>query len=134
LLQAAIAKSKRNYEFLCKACFGATGKIGVEFAQIGLMLGTCIAFYVVISGLLTEVYVGIFEEENDESVDFDSIQKRFVLFLAVFVVYPLGVLRELSAIAKFAYFSSCFYVFFSSNFDFQICRWWIFIVRLDCRS
>ena len=51
-----------------------------------------------ISGLLTEVYVGIFEEENDESVDFDSIQKRFVLFLAVFVVYPLGVLRELSAI------------------------------------
>ena len=42
LLQAAIAKSKRNYEFLCKACFGATGKIGVEFAQIGLMLGTCI--------------------------------------------------------------------------------------------
>ena len=42
LLQAAIAKSKRNYEFLCKSCFGATGKIGVEFAQIGLMLGTCI--------------------------------------------------------------------------------------------
>ncbi|CBY32108.1 unnamed protein product [Oikopleura dioica] len=71
LLEAAVAKSKRNYEFLCKACFGATGKIGVEFAQIGLMLGTCIAFYVVIS-----------------------------------------VLRELSAIAKFAYFSSCFYVFF----------------------
>ena len=42
LLEAAVAKSKRNYEFLCKACFGATGKIGVEFAQIGLMLGTCI--------------------------------------------------------------------------------------------
>ena len=42
LLQAAIAKSKHNYEYLCKACFGGTGKIGVEFAQIGLMLGTCI--------------------------------------------------------------------------------------------
>ncbi|CAG5106877.1 Oidioi.mRNA.OKI2018_I69.chr1.g3040.t2.cds [Oikopleura dioica] len=111
LLHAAVSKSKHNYEYLCKACFGGTGKFGVEFAQIGLMLGTCIAFYVVISGLLTEVYVGFFETEENP-VDENSIQKRLVLCLGVFVVYPLGVLRELSAIAKFAYFSSCFYVFF----------------------
>ena len=52
-----------------------------------------------ISGLLTEVYVGFFEDEDD-SVDIDSIQKRLVLFLGVFVVYPLGVLRELSAIGN----------------------------------
>ena len=67
-------------------------------AWVNTNFNSILAFYVVISGLLTEVYVGIFEEENDDSVDFDSIQKRLVLFLGVFVVYPLGVLRELSAI------------------------------------
>lgn len=111
LLHASVAKSKRNYEYLCKACFGASGKFGVEFAQIGFMLGTCIAFYIVISGLLTEVYDGFFGTD-EEPVDVIAIQKHIVIALGIFVVLPLGLLRELSAIAKFAYFSSCFYVIF----------------------
>ena len=56
LVKSAKAKHKKTYEYLAQACFGAVGKFAIEFAQIGLMLGTCIAFYIVISSLLVEVF------------------------------------------------------------------------------
>ena len=42
LMNSAKAKKKKSYEYLSLACFGPQGKFSVEFAQIGLMLGTCI--------------------------------------------------------------------------------------------
>ena len=41
-MNSAKAKKKKSYEYLSLACFGPQGKFSVEFAQIGLMLGTCI--------------------------------------------------------------------------------------------
>ena len=42
LIKSAKSKNKKTYEYLAQACFGSTGKFAIEFAQIGLMLGTCI--------------------------------------------------------------------------------------------
>ena len=41
-MNSAKSKKKKSYEYLSLACFGPQGKFSVEFAQIGLMLGTCI--------------------------------------------------------------------------------------------
>lgn len=108
LMHAAKAKKKRSYEYLSLACFGPQGKFSVEFAQIGLMLGTCIAFYIVISSLLSDVFGDWWSEEVTEESQL-SLRRLFTLILGFFIVLPLGLLRDLSQIAYFAYFSSFFY-------------------------
>merc|ERR1711990_947978 len=111
LISSAKAKNKTSYEYLASACFGSVGKFSIEFAQIGLMLGTCIAFYIVISSLLVEVFADIIQSEPTLDSR-EELRRQFCLLLGFFIVLPLGLLRDMSSIAFFAYFSSCFYVIF----------------------
>jgi len=111
LISSAKAKNKTSYEYLASACFGSVGKFSIEFAQIGLMLGTCIAFYIVISSLLVEVFADIIQSEPTLDSR-EELRRQFCLFLGFFIVLPLGLLRNMSSIAFFAYFSSGFYVIF----------------------
>lgn len=113
LMNSAKAKKKKSYEYLSLACFGPQGKFSVEFAQIGLMLGTCIAFYIVISSLLTDVFGDWWQEDSSEK-DLLTLRQIFTIILGFFIVLPLGLMRDLSKIAYFAYFSSFFYCFFIS--------------------
>lgn len=93
------------------------------------MLGTCIAFYIVISSLLVEVFADIIQSEPTLDSR-EELRRQFCLFLGFFIVLPLGLLRNMSSIGKFgkhlwclnkrfitfsaffAYFSSGFYVIF----------------------
>ena len=76
------------------------GKFSIEFAQIGLMLGTCIAFYIVISSLLVEVFADIIQSEPTLDSR-EELRRQFCLFLGFFIVLPLGLLRNMSSIGKF---------------------------------
>ena len=89
-----------SYEYLASACFGSVGKFSIEFAQIGLMLGTCIAFYIVISSLLVEVFADIIQSEPTLDSR-EELRRQFCLFLGFFIVLPLGLLRNMSSIGKF---------------------------------
>lgn len=111
LINSAKAKKKRSYEYLSLACFGPQGKFSVEFAQIGLMLGTCIAFYIVISSLLADVFGDWWSAVPTDETQL-SLRRIFTIILGFFIVLPLGLLRDLSQIAYFAYFSSFFYIGF----------------------
>ena len=88
-----------SYEYLASACFGSVGKFSIEFAQIGLMLGTCIAFYIVISSLLVEVFADIIQSEPTLDSR-EELRRQFCLFLGFFIVLPLGLLRNMSSIGK----------------------------------
>ena len=51
LKSAREAKGVRSYELLAQYAFGPAGKLAIEFCMIGFMMGTCIAFFVVIGDL-----------------------------------------------------------------------------------
>ena len=64
------------------------------------MLGTCIAFYIVISSLLVEVFADIIQSEPTLDSR-EELRRQFCLFLGFFIVLPLGLLRNMSSIGKF---------------------------------
>jgi len=119
LIKSAKSKNKKTYEYLAQACFGSTGKFAIEFAQIGLMLGTCIAFYIVISSLLVEVSSEYFLDHPDDIGAKQVLRRYFCVFIGFFIVLPLGLMRDMSSIAFFAYFSSCFYIVFISIITYR---------------
>ena len=65
------------------------------------MLGTCIAFYIVISSLLVEVFAD-FVEENPTLESRIVLRRYFCVFIGFFIVLPLGLLRDMSSIGEFS--------------------------------
>ena len=70
------------------------------------MLGTCIAFYIVISSLLVEVFADIIQSEPTLDSR-EELRRQFCLFLGFFIVLPLGLLRNMSSIGKLGNYLWC---------------------------
>ena len=106
LITAAVVKRRRTYEYLAFYTVGPTGKFAVELSMIGLMLGTCTAFYVIIGDLATAIL--------QEQVKADPAQLRTVVivFCALCVALPLGLMKSLSVLGFIGFFSVIFYCLF----------------------
>lgn len=105
LLKSAILTRRRNFEFLAFHTFGPTGKLAVELSIIGFMLGTCIAFFVV-CGDLGPAIIGTLLNIDDPT----SIRPTVLIGLAVFVVLPLGLLRNVDSLAAVCVITIVFYM------------------------
>ena len=64
LKSANYAKGVRSYELLAQYAFGPAGKLAIEICMIGFMMGTCIAFFVVIGDLGEERHFPILIEKK----------------------------------------------------------------------
>ncbi|CAG0916322.1 unnamed protein product [Notodromas monacha] len=115
LLKSAILCRRRNYEQLAFASFGAGGKLAVELGLIGFLVGTCVAFFVVIGDLGPAIVSRSFTVENSS-----SLRSFVMLALAFFVILPLCLLRNIESLTGIAILSFLFYfilvlkVFFAS--------------------
>lgn len=134
LLKAAVMSRRRTYEMLAWSTFGHTGKLMVEISIIGYLIGTLIAFMVVIGDLGPEILSEIFSVENNSSLrtiimtgkvnsigTFAIFIKLLItccylslfifLALSLFVALPLGLLRNIDSLASVSTASVLFYVF-----------------------
>lgn len=117
LLKSAIIAKRRNYELLAFHTFGSTGKLMVELSVLGFLLGTCIAFFVVIGDIGPSLVSQLFGVSNGPQL------RAFVMtFLGMFVALPLGLLRRVDSLTSFSMLSFGLYVFlvikmFSEAFD-----------------
>ncbi|CAH1173781.1 unnamed protein product [Phaedon cochleariae] len=93
LLKSAITSRRKTYEFLAFHIFGSMGKLAVEIGMIGFLLGTCIAFFVVMGDLAPEIIAEITSTHTT-----NTLRTSILVALAMFVVLPLGLLRNVDSL------------------------------------
>ncbi len=106
LLKSAIIARRRNYELLAFHTFGSTGKLIVELSVLGFLLGTLIAFFVVVGDIGPQIVSPMFGLSNGPQL------RAFMLtFLGMFVALPLGLLRRVDSLTSFSMLSLGLYAF-----------------------
>ncbi|XP_017774088.1 PREDICTED: putative sodium-coupled neutral amino acid transporter 10 [Nicrophorus vespilloides] len=94
LLKSAIKARLRTFENLAFHVFGTFGKLFVEIGLIGFLLGTCIAFFVVMGDLGPQIIAHMTNTPSS-----NTLRTSILFVLAAFCVLPLGLLRNVSSLS-----------------------------------
>ncbi|XP_014243090.1 putative sodium-coupled neutral amino acid transporter 10 [Cimex lectularius] len=106
LLKSAIMEKMKNFEMLAFRAFGPTGKTMVELCIIGFMLGSCVAFFVIMGDLGPTIVGPVLGIEH-----VSALRPSVLIGIAVFVVLPLGLLRNVDSLSTICTASIVFYMF-----------------------
>ncbi|CAH0398629.1 unnamed protein product [Chilo suppressalis] len=95
LLKSALLARRRNFEFLAFHVFGSAGKFGVEVGIIGFLMGTCIAYFVVVGDLGPQIISKMFNINQS-----DMLRTSIMVIVSLVCVLPLGLLRNVDSLSN----------------------------------
>ncbi|VVC98056.1 unnamed protein product [Leptidea sinapis] len=104
LLKSAIITRRRNYEFLAFHVFGPSGKLAVEVGIIGFLMGTCIAYFVVVGDLGPQIIAKMLNINQS-----DILRTSIMVIVSLVCVLPLGLLRNVDSLSNVSAATIAFY-------------------------
>nr|XP_049706540.1 putative sodium-coupled neutral amino acid transporter 10 isoform X1 [Helicoverpa armigera] len=104
LLKSALLARRRNFEFLAFHVFGQAGKIAVEVGIIGFLMGTCIAYFVVVGDLGPQIIAKMFNINQS-----DILRTSIMVIVSIVCVLPLGLLRNVDSLSNVSAATIAFY-------------------------
>ncbi|KAG5320193.1 AVT5 protein, partial [Pseudoatta argentina] len=104
LVKSAVISRRRNFELLAFHAFGHMGKFLAELFIIGFMLGTCIAYFVVVGDLGPQIICKMMSKNPAD------IRTSLLIFTGLFIVLPLGLLRNIDSLSSICTATIVFYL------------------------
>ncbi|XP_049874541.1 putative sodium-coupled neutral amino acid transporter 10 isoform X2 [Pectinophora gossypiella] len=95
LLKSALIARRRTFEFLAFHVFGPAGKLAVEVGIIGFLMGTCIAYFVVVGDLGPQIIAKMFNISQS-----DILRTSIMVIVSLVCVLPLGLLRNVDSLSN----------------------------------
>ncbi|XP_043524135.1 putative sodium-coupled neutral amino acid transporter 10 isoform X1 [Frieseomelitta varia] len=104
LIKSAVMSRRRNFELLAFHAFGHMGKFLVELFIIGFLVGTCIAFFVVMGDLGPQIVKKVIDKNPED------IRTSLLVTTSIFIVLPLGLLRNIDSLSTLCTATIIFYL------------------------
>uniref|UniRef100_A0A2M4BE96 Putative amino acid transporter n=1 Tax=Anopheles marajoara TaxID=58244 RepID=A0A2M4BE96_9DIPT len=105
MVKSAIISRRKNFEQIAFYAFGSGGKLLVELCVVGYLLGTCIAYFVVVGDLGPQITAKILS--LDES---NTLRSWVMIVVTIVCIIPLGMLRNVDSLASVCSASLGFYL------------------------
>lgn len=106
LLKSAFLLRRRNFELIVQDVLGPGGRIMAEVGLIGFLLGTCVAYFIMIGDLAPKIMVELLNIDTDY-----NLRTICVLILALFVALPLSLLKRVDSLTSCSLLSMLLYSF-----------------------
>lgn len=96
--------------------FGQPGKLIVELSVIGFLMGTCVAFFVVIGDLSPLIISKIF---NLQHYNHDAVRKFLIILITITTIVPLSLQKSIESLAFVCKASIGFYLCLTMKIVFE---------------
>lgn len=104
LLKSALISRRRSFELMVHDVLGSTGRLMVELGLIGFLLGTCVAYFIMIGDLAPKIIAELLDLKYDRHLRIVTI-----IALSLFVALPLSLLRRVDSLTSFSLLSMVLY-------------------------
>lgn len=95
LLKSALISRRRNFELIVNDVLGTKGRSLVEIGLIGFLLGSCVAYFIMIGDLAPRIVSELFDLKYSRQLRIVS-----VIFVTIFVILPLSLLRSVDSLTS----------------------------------
>lgn len=104
LLKSAFLSKRRSFELLVQDVLGPVGRFFVEVGLIGFLLGTCVAYFIMIGDLAPKILTDIID------VRFSNEWRTItIIAISILVALPLSLLKKVDSLTSLSILSLILY-------------------------